>query len=88
MGWIKQANKIGEYYSTYLGFRIYKANRIYIAINKDGVRVECPRLEGIGFEIDIADAHEYYKKQDAKQAKKDQKCKPTTLPGLFDMNTQ
>ena len=38
MGWIKEANKLGEYHSTWEGFRIYRNDEtnLFHAVNKDG----------------------------------------------------
>ena len=37
MGWVKNANKLGKYRMSYLGFRIYKkGDSDYVAVNKHG----------------------------------------------------
>lgn len=67
MGWIKEANKLGEYHSTEFGYRIYKTEPMiitengnettykqgkYLAIDKNGILMQDRPLEFIWAEID------------------------------------
>lgn len=83
MSWVKDANKIGEYKTTYGGYRIYcikqpqiverieeRETGIYritdfvrgefLAINKDGDKIEGYYLEDIASKIDIQEIKKRY----------------------------
>lgn len=53
MGWIKEANKLGEYHSTWEGYRIYRHGfRDFTAVGKEGILVEHKSLEMVLSAID------------------------------------
>lgn len=52
MSWIKTANKLGRYRTSYRGFRIYQTRIRFIAMNKRFVIFKSQKLEEIGIMID------------------------------------
>ena len=62
MGWVKEANKIGRYHTTYKGFRLYYTRIRIFAIDKNGCSFESQKLEAIGFLIDKELINRYYDK--------------------------
>ena len=62
MGWVKEANKLGEYHSTYEGYRIYRHGfHDFTAIGKKGVLIEHKSLDMVLSAIDKSTIEKRFK---------------------------